>query len=132
MKITNPKDIYFLSGTIIDKKYENLLIFYLDKNGVVIEKRLIENQQPIIILSANQIFTPTLSNQAKFIILSHNHPSGNLEPSQDDLATTQKIIDAAKTLGITIIDHVVVTTKGYYSIMQKAKALLPLGHQSHP
>lgn len=131
MKIASPKDVYSLSNAIIRKKSENLIIFYLNKNGKVIEKKLIKTKGKIIFFSLNQIFSPTLKNKARFIILCHNHPSGNLSPSNEDLKSTQKIVEAGKTLGISIIDHVIVTSQGYYSVMQQAKVLLPVDHLPH-
>lgn len=61
------------------------------------------------------IFMAALKTNASAIILSHNHPSGNLQPSPQDLSLTKKIVEGAKLLDIRILDHLIITSEGYYS-----------------
>ena len=61
------------------------------------------------------VFMAALKANACCLIISHNHPSGNLKPSQADEALTRKISEAGKLLDIQVIDHVIVTSEGYYS-----------------
>ncbi len=61
------------------------------------------------------IFAAALKGAASGMILAHNHPSGNLQPSQADLDLTKKIREAGKLLEIQLLDHVIVTSEGYYS-----------------
>lgn len=61
------------------------------------------------------IFVAALKANATSIIISHNHPSGNLSPSRADEELTQKIKNAGLFLDIKLLDHVIVTTEGYYS-----------------
>jgi DNA repair protein RadC len=61
------------------------------------------------------IFSTALKTCASAIILSHNHPSGNLRPSEADKRITRKLIEGGKLLDIDILDHVIVTAEGYYS-----------------
>ena len=61
------------------------------------------------------IFMAALKMNASNLIISHNHPSGNLEPSQADKMLTQKIKDAAILLDMRLLDHVIITTEGFYS-----------------
>ena len=61
------------------------------------------------------VFMAALKANACCLILSHNHPSGNLRPSQADEALTRKIADAGKLLDILVMDHIIVTNEGYYS-----------------
>jgi len=53
----------------------------------------------------------------------HNHPSGILLPSKNDINTTKILINAGEILGIKLIDHLIVTEKGFYSILQKSKSI---------
>lgn len=126
--ITNPKDVFVLTKNIHSQLSESLIIFYLNANGEILEQKEIETNGHEIIFSQAQIFSPTLNNKAKFIILCHNHPSGKLNPSQDDIKTTNEIIKAGKILSVPLIDHVIVSKRGYYSIMLKSKVLLAAGH----
>lgn len=61
------------------------------------------------------IFMAALRANASAIILSHNHPSGNLQPSQQDQSLTRKIAEGGKLLDIRVLDHLIITTEGYYS-----------------
>ena len=61
------------------------------------------------------VFTAALKANACNIILSHNHPSGNLKPSRADEEVTKKIVTAGVYLDIKVIDHIIVTSEGYYS-----------------
>ncbi|MBL0047091.1 MAG: JAB domain-containing protein [Bacteroidetes bacterium] len=61
------------------------------------------------------IFSITLKCIATGIIVAHNHPSGNLKPSETDIALTRKIKEAGKLLDITLFDHIILSNDGYYS-----------------
>ena len=62
-----------------------------------------------------QIFTAALKANACAIVLSHNHPSGNLKPSRQDEQLTSKIKEAGSFLDIKVLDHIIVTSEAYYS-----------------
>jgi DNA repair protein RadC len=61
------------------------------------------------------IFAAAIKAAASGIILSHNHPSGNLQPSQADIDLTRKIKEAGRFLEIQLLDHIIITSEGYYS-----------------
>lgn len=63
-----------------------------------------------------EVFAPAIQNRATSIIIAHNHPSGNLTPSEDDINTTYRIIDAGKILGINVLDHIIFSDKEFYSL----------------
>lgn len=67
------------------------------------------------IVDAKLIFGPALKVCASSIVLSHNHPSGSLRPSETDIKLTQKLRDAGKLLDINLLDHLIITKFGYYS-----------------
>jgi DNA repair protein RadC len=67
------------------------------------------------IMDPKVVFTVALNCGASSIILSHNHPSGNLQPSQEDKNVTEKIKAGGKLLDITLLDHIIVTEEGYFS-----------------
>lgn len=62
------------------------------------------------------VFTTALKANASKIILAHNHPSGNLRPSQSDTDLTIKMKEAGRFLDIMVLDHLIITNEGYYSI----------------
>ena len=61
------------------------------------------------------IFAAALKSNASGIIMAHNHPSGNLTASQADRDITRKVVQAGHLLDIPVLDHVIITTEGYYS-----------------
>lgn len=61
------------------------------------------------------IFSTALKSNASNIILAHNHPSGNLTPSDADIMITNRLVEAGKLLEITVFDHLIITDKNYYS-----------------
>lgn len=65
------------------------------------------------------IFSAALKANASVIILSHNHPSGNLRPSQSDLDLTRKLIAAGNYLDIHVIEHIIITSEGYLSFVDQ-------------
>ena len=66
------------------------------------------------------VFTIALNCAASAIILGHNHPSGNLKPSNEDIKITKKISEGWKLLDIVLLDHIIMTDEGYYSFADEA------------
>ena len=118
--ILSPKDIWNDLKDIRDKKKEHCVIFYLDVRNQVIKKEVISiGSLNTSLIHPREVFEPAIKNLAGQIILAHNHPSGENQPSEDDLAITNQLVKAGKILGINIVDHVIVTTGGYYSFKEK-------------
>jgi len=67
------------------------------------------------------IFATALKALASSILVAHNHPSGNLNPSQSDIDLTRKLKEAGKFLEIQMLDHIIVTTEGYYSFADEGQ-----------
>lgn len=70
------------------------------------------------------VFAVALKANATSVILAHNHPSGNLMPSESDKAMTQKMAECGKWLDLKVLDHLIVTTEGYYSFADEGAMLL--------
>ncbi|MBE5945148.1 MAG: hypothetical protein E7258_09585, partial [Lachnospiraceae bacterium] len=71
------------------------------------------------LLSPREIFIEALKYQAVRIILVHNHPSGFSEPSEEDIRTTRKIIEAGQLLDIYLSDHIIVGNNSYFSMAER-------------
>lgn len=67
------------------------------------------------VVDTKQILAVALKSNASSLILCHNHPSLNLQPSQADLEITRKIKQAAQTMDLSLLDHLIITSEGYYS-----------------
>jgi DNA repair protein RadC len=61
------------------------------------------------------IFVAALKAAASYIILAHNHPSGNLKPSTEDIRLTKKLVEGGKLLDLLVVDHLIITNEGFYS-----------------
>jgi DNA repair protein RadC len=70
------------------------------------------------IVHPREVFQPAVEHGAVAIIIAHNHPSGNLEPSDADIEATRQLRAAGKILGIDLLDHLIVTTENYHSILE--------------
>jgi len=66
-------------------------------------------------VDTKRIFKTALNHSASKIMIAHNHPSGNLKPSDQDISLTKRIREAAKIMDIGLLDHIIVTGHGYYS-----------------
>lgn len=109
-------DVLPLISYIADKKQEYFLCVSLNGANEVIGNRVIT----VGLLNTSQVhprevFVDAISDRAASVILAHNHPSGALEPSPDDIATTRQLVDAGKILGIPVLDHIIITKKSYLS-----------------
>ena len=115
-----PEDVWKELKDIRGLKKEHFVIFYLDSRNQEIKREIIS----VGSLNANlvhprEVFEPAVKNLAAQVILAHNHPSGNPEPSRDDLEINRRLVEAGKILGIEVIDHIIVTRTGYLSFKEK-------------
>jgi len=101
---------------LADLPHEEFWVLFLNKANMVIGKeRVSTGGVDGAIADAKIIFKTALEKLASSIILCHNHPSGNLSPSKADIALTTKIKQAGENLDIKVLDHIIVSDKGYYS-----------------
>ncbi len=115
-----PEDIWKELKDIRDHKKEHFVIFFLDSRNQEIKREIIS----IGSLNANlvhprEVFEPAVKNLAAQVILAHNHPSGDPEPSEDDLELNKRLVEAGKILGIEVIDHIIIGRSGYLSFKEK-------------
>lgn len=118
--LLSPQDVWENLKDIRDHKKEHFIIFYLDARNQEIQREIIS----VGILDANivhprEVFEPAVRNLAAQIIVAHNHPSGDVNPSENDIAITKRLIEAGKLLGIEVIDHVVVAKKDFLSLKER-------------
>ncbi|MBQ0002808.1 MAG: DNA repair protein RadC [Treponema sp.] len=65
-----------------------------------------------------EVFTEAIKQKASAIIVCHNHPSGNINPSRDDIETTKRLLEASEILGITFLDHLIINKTGFFSFRE--------------
>lgn len=115
--ISNTDDAVLQLGNIRDKKQEHFVVLTLDganrliSNTVVFQGTLNES-----LVHPREIFAKAIEDRAASIIVAHNHPSGNVEPSADDVEITRKLKEAGRLMGINVLEHIIVSKIGYRSI----------------
>ena len=120
IKIKNTEDVVNLTRELKDKKQEYFLSLTLDGASNLIQKRTVFigtlNQS---IVHPREIFADAISDRAAGIIFVHNHPSGDVEPSKEDMALTKRLVDTGKIVGIEVIDHVIIGKDGHFSFQSE-------------
>ena len=100
-----------------DPAREHFGVIYLNgRNDVISSEIIFSGTLTTAAVYPREIIRKAIEESAGAILVGHNHPSGNRQPSQDDLSITKKIKAACETVDVTLHDHVIVTSEGYYSI----------------
>jgi len=115
--ITGSKDVFnIMRRYLIDLNHEEFWIMFTGRNNKVLAVEMISKGGfSAVVVDTKVIFSVALERQASHMILVHNHPSGGLKPSHEDLTLTRNLVQAGKIMGIVINDHLIITDKAYYS-----------------
>jgi len=120
IKITSAEDVYHELKEYSTKKQEYFLVITLDGASHIIEKRIISigtlNQS---LVHPREVFADAVSDRAAGIIIAHNHPSGQLEPSIEDKRVTKRLKEVGTIMGIELLDHVILSREGYLSLREE-------------
>ncbi|KDE55236.1 DNA repair protein RadC [Methanoculleus sp. MH98A] len=118
-RIARPEDVLPLVEKWRDKKQEYFICITLNGAGEVIERRVVTvgilNQS---LVHPREVFSEAITDRAASVILVHNHPSGTLEPSTQDIGITRQLVEAGSILGIRVLDHIIVTKNGHASLKE--------------
>lgn len=121
--ITSPDDIYQTMKSIFNADTilwtEEMIVICLNRaNQVIGYNKISSGGFSGVVCDPKVILTIALQTASSSIILAHNHPSGNLKPSQADIDVTVKIREACSYLDITLLDHLIITNDGYVSLTE--------------
>jgi DNA repair protein RadC len=120
LRVTRPEDVINILNGLEFKKQEHFICITLNGAGEVLGNRIITvgllNHS---LVHPREVFADAITDRAASIICVHNHPSGTLEPSQQDLEVTRQLTEAGAILGIRVIDHLIVTKNGFLSMKEK-------------
>jgi len=118
IKILSSKDIYaHIRPVFLDLNHEEFWIMILNKANFVKGRFMIsKGGMAGTVADPKIIFKIALEQNAANIVLMHNHPSGNLEPSAEDISVTKKLVAAGLMLDLHVLDHLIITNSGYYSL----------------
>jgi DNA repair protein RadC len=120
MPIRNPKDIIPLVQHYTMQPQEHFLSISLNGAHEILQIRIVAvGTINRTMIHPREIFSDAIKERAAAIILCHNHPSSSCFPSEEDIETTKQLLEAAKCIGIKILDHIIVTKNAYFSFREK-------------
>ncbi len=116
-KITSSRDVYnYFYPQMADIQHEEFWVMYLNRsNGIIDARQISRGGVSGTVVDARLIFKEAISRLASSVILCHNHPSGNINPSSNDINLTNKLLKAGKLLDIPVLDHLIIGDEKYYS-----------------
>lgn len=116
-KISGSQDVYkYFQATLADLQHEEFWILVLNRaNRVLDQIRISQGGITGTVIDTRIILKHAIDKLASSIILCHNHPSGNLKPSDADISITTKIRDSCKTMDIQVLDHIIIAENAYFS-----------------
>ena len=118
LKIKFPADVMPLIQHFADRKQEHFLVVSLNGANEVMNVRIVTiglvNKTQV---HPREVFADVIAERASAVILAHNHTGTNLEPSNEDVAVTKRLVEAGRILGIKVLDHIIFNKKGFNSIL---------------
>lgn len=110
-------DAYALLRPVLaDLSVEEFWLLHLDRGGRLIERERISiGGVSGTVADPKVIYHSALGKRCSSLVLAHNHPSGQLRPSEEDISLTRKLVQGGRLLDVTVMDHLIVTDGGYYS-----------------
>lgn len=106
------------------EKQEHLVAFYLNtQNQIIRQKTIFIGSVNRSIAEPREILYHAVKNMATSIIIAHNHPSGSIYPSKNDIRFTEQLKKSCETLGLVLLDHLIVAADSYYSFREEAEII---------
>ena len=120
LRISFPPDVLPLIRHFADRRQEHFICVSLNGANEVIATRVVSvglvNKTQV---HPREVFADPITDRASAVIVAHNHPSGTLEPSKEDIEIPGQLKSAGEIRGIRLVDHIVFNQKGYYSFLEK-------------
>jgi DNA repair protein RadC len=125
LKVNCAEDIFSLVSHYADRKQERFIVVSLNGAHEALAIRVasigLVNRT---LIHPREVFADPLMDRAAAIAVAHNHPSGQLEPSQEDIEVTRRLASVGHTLGVNLLDHLIFSQTGFWSFAQEAPANL--------
>lgn len=118
-------DILPLLRGISADRQEHFIVLSIDSGRRLINKRVVFiGTVDTVMAHPREVYAGAVADFAAYIIVAHNHPSGDPTPSKQDIAATQQLIAAGQILGVRLLDHIIVAEERHYSF--QASGMMPL------
>ncbi|MNW46170.1 hypothetical protein D3C74_234500 [compost metagenome] len=120
-QIKSPKDIYkLMAPAFTDLHKEHFVCLFLNSKNMVLGWETISiGSLNACIVHPREVFRPAIKRSSASIVCVHNHPSGNPEPSEEDITITKRLVEAGITIGIDVLDHVIIGNPSYVSLKER-------------
>jgi len=120
-KITSPEMVanYFIPILANELKEKFYVVCLNTANKIIKNEEISTGNLDTSVVHPREVFKVAIENNSKSIIVVHNHPSGNTEPSQEDIQITKKLIESGKILDIPVIDHIIIAGNTYASFIER-------------
>ena len=121
LDIKKPQDVVkAIRARIQDKAKEHFKLILLNtRNKIISISNVSTGTLNTSLVHPREVFKDAIMHNAASVILTHNHPSGDIEPSENDLTITKRLVEAGKILGIEVIDHIIITKNAFFSFKEK-------------
>jgi DNA repair protein RadC len=118
-KVGSPGDVWPIVAHWADRKQERFICCSLNGAHELIAARVVSvGLVNRTVVHPREVFADPITDRACAVVVAHNHPSGKLDPSPEDREITTRLKEAAETLGIALLDHLVFSSEGYYSFVE--------------
>ncbi|MBI2264454.1 MAG: DNA repair protein RadC [Armatimonadetes bacterium] len=118
--VSSPEEAYHQVKELAPLKKEHFLALYLNAKNRLIHKEIVAiGSLYSNFVHPREVFSPALGIGTAAVVVAHNHPSGDPTPSPEDLALTKRLTEAGEILGIDLVDHLIVTAKGFLSFKER-------------
>lgn len=122
VKVRHPQDVLPIVRHYGDRKREHFLSISLNGAHEVIHTRVVSiGTVNRTFVHPREVFSDLLIDRAAAVVVAHNHPSGNVEPSREDAEITSRLSQSASILGIDLLDHIIFSLDSYYSFLEHDK-----------
>lgn len=124
--LISPEAVYKACADLLEEEREHLVVFFLSIRNRLIRREVVSiGTAASSLVHPREVFRPAILHNAQSIIVAHNHPSGDPEPSTADCTATKVLARAGLELGIELLDHVICSRSGYVLLKERHPSLFP-------
>lgn len=118
--LSGPRQVWEILSDLRSKEKEHFVALYVNARNRLIQRETVSiGTLTASLVHPREVFGPACGRAAAGVIVSHNHPSGDPQPSAEDRAATSRLEKAGRILGIPLLDHVIIGREGYYSFREQ-------------
>ena len=118
-QVSTPRMVFDMVKDNFNPIQETMLLLLCDvKNHIIDKIEVAKGGSNSLVITPREIFVHAIKQGARAIFIAHHHPSGDVQPSEEDIIFTRKVKKASDILGIDLLDHLVYSSNDYYSFKQ--------------